>query len=100
MEKAVSAINHFRCELATYKIQREDDIVLNCLQQARLITLYERELIEHQPDSMRRMSLLIDNISRRMTKEAFSVFMEAVGAEDKMNLATLKATIIKHINCE
>lgn len=93
---AEETLNKYRCELGTaYKIA-EACMLLEFFLSKTLITRDEEEYILAEKTSMNRMDKLIDYVCRRMTREKFKIFVDAVGDGEIVNNPGLKELLIQY----
>ena len=77
-------LNHYRCELGAYQINKMDDPLLCALKKECALTDNEIESIQNCSTSCGSMCALLDYVESRVTREMFLFFVECVGSVMKM----------------
>ena len=94
---AANVLNRNRVKLGAYDFKKEDDPLLIALKKVNALTRDEIEHIQSLRTSGGKMSLVIDRLRQRVTRELFLFFAECVG--NIMKMPDLQRKILNELDC-
>ena len=94
---AANVLNRNRVKLGAYDFKKEDDPLLIALKKESALTRDEVEHIQSLKTSCGKMSVLIDCLRKRVSRELFLFFVECVG--NIMKMPDLQRKILNEVDC-